>query len=774
MATCGNDATQTQRARRTGGGQACLAGLALSLLLGLAGVVLADEIVVVLKGGQRLSVTQLEKRAGKVRGRTVKGEVFEIDADLVVSPPLDQIPEAGAAPAAQAAPGTLVLKSGQRYTVSRLERRGARVRALLADGRVLEVAGDQVAAPPLDQIPEGGPAPAPTGMTLVLKNGQSFPVVKLEGRGERVRAFSADGKVYEFAAADVAAPPLDQIPGLQLPAPAPTPAPPVVTPAPEPAVPAPPAGPPLPDFVPLPDRWTIAYPDYPGRFKRGRTLDPYNQNVLKGDRPVAGQSVFMVLTGTLEAPTELRSLPIGSGVSAADPGRLEFFGDGSQLFTTPRASLSLELFKGQTAFRPKTWALKATGVADLNYLRLQENNNVDVDVREGRTRQRHDFALEEAFGEVKLADLSPRFDTLSLRAGIQPFVSDFRGLVFADVNLGARLFGNYAANRWQYNLAFFDLLEKETNSELNTFDRRDQQVFVANVFRQDTFGHGYTASLSVLHSRDDATRHFDENGFLVRPARVGAVRPHEVTSTYLGWAGDGHLGRLNLSHAAYYAFGTDTDNPLAREENEVRAGFGAVELSVDRDWARFKLTGVFASGDDDAGDGSAHGFDSIYDKANFAGGEFSFWTRSGIPLTQTSVLLKAPGSLLPSLRSNKFEGQQSFVNPGLVLVGAGADLDLTPKLRLALNANYLRFHKTGALELLLFQPNIRKAIGLDLGAGFIWRPLLNENVVVTAGVTGLVSGAGFDDLYSSVCSVPGCGNEPKNLRNVFVNLKLTF
>ena len=95
-------------------------------------------------------------------------------------------------------------------------------------------------------------------------------------------------------------------------------------------------------------------------------------------------------------------------------------------------------------------------------------------------------------------------------------------------------------------------------------------------------------------------------------------------------------------------------------------------------------------------------------------------------------------------------------------------------LRFAASANYIRFHKTGALELLLFQPGIRKTVGLDYGAGFVWRPLLNENVVVTAGFTGLVSGAGFDDLYSSSCSAPGCGAGPKNLRNAFLNLKLTY
>jgi hypothetical protein len=242
----------------------------------------------------------------------------------------------------------------------------------------------------------------------------------------------------------------------------------------------------------------------------------------------------------------------------------------------------------------------------------------------------------------------------------------------------------------------------------------------------------------------------------------------------VGLAGDGHFGRLNVSHAAYYVFGRDEDNPLAGREVDVRAFLGAAEVSVDRDWARFKATAFFASGDADPLDGTGGGFDSIYDNSNFAGGPFSFWSRSGIPLTQTAVLLKAPGSLLPSLRSNKFEGQPSFVNPGLLLVGAGLDLDLTPKLRAVASLNWLRFHRTEPLELLLFQPGIRKTIGLDFGAGLLWRPLLNENVVVTAGVTGLVPGGAFDDLYSSTCSAPGCGASARTPLNGFVNVRLAY
>jgi hypothetical protein len=114
------------------------------------------------------------------------------------------------------------------------------------------------------------------------------------------------------------------------------------------------------------------------------------------------------------------------------------------------------------------------------------------------------------------------------------------------------------------------------------------------------------------------------------------------------------------------------------------------------------------------------------------------------------------------------------VNPGILLVNAAVDLELTPKLKAILNANYLRFHKTGSLDLLLFQPGIRKDIGFDLGGGVLYRPMLNENVVIAAGLTGLLPGKGFEDIYSSICGVPGCGASSKSLFNAFVQVKLTY
>jgi len=758
----------------------------LLLLTFLAGAAASQaDQVLVLEDGRRITVTALVRRGDRVRFQTASGQVFEVRADQVVEPPLSTIPEAAAAPPAAppaSGPATLVLTDGRRIEVSRLERRGDRVRFQTTSGQVFEVPADRVAAPPLETIPAAGQAPGAPGVrvqTLVLQDGRRLQVQRLARRGGQVIFQTVRGEGFAVPEDQVVEPLLSAIPSLDTPvataeAAPEEPARPILPDVPvrEPS----PAGPEVADFATIADRWSIAYPPYPGRNVSGRPIDPYNQNRLKGDRPVIGDSVFLVLSAVLDTPVERRRLPVGSGVSAASPGRAEFFGDGAQSFLTPRLFVGFELFQGDTAFRPKSWAVKLTGAYNLNYLRAREANLVNIDVREGKTRTTDHFSLEEAYGEVKLADLSRYYDSVSVRAGIQPFVSDFRGFVFSDSNLGARLFGNLDENRWQYNLAYFDLLEKDTNSELNTFDRREQRVWVANLYRQDFLTPGYSIQASYHRSLDHASedKHYDQNGFQVRPARIGSQRLHDVETSYLGVAGDGHVGRLNLSHAYYYVFGEDGDNPIAGQATDVRAHMAAIELSVDRDWARFRTSFFFASGDSDPGDGTATGFDSIYDFSNFAGGPFSFWSRSAIPLTQTSVFLKSVGSLVPDLRSNKFEGQANHVNPGVLIFNGGVDLDLTPKLKAVANASFIRFHHTEPLEELLFQPDIPSNVGLDLGAGVVFRPDLNENIVVTGGVTGLLPAAGFDALYSSVCSVPGCGADSQSLFNVFLDVRLAF
>jgi hypothetical protein len=544
------------------------------------------------------------------------------------------------------------------------------------------------------------------------------------------------------------------------------------------------------------DRWRIGFPEYDrygdraarGRdipFKRGRWWDPYNQSVLKGDYPIRGNKLFMLLSAVSTSGVEQRRAPTPSDVSSDEPGSGEFFGQPEQFAFNETIQLSFELFHGDSTFKPRDWAIKISPTFSVpNYLNARENGVVNIDVRRGTNRTDSHISLEEAFGEVKLWDVNANYDFVSVRAGIQPFVSDFRGFIFSDNNLGLRFFGAAKNNRVQFNAAYFSMLEKDTNSGLNRFDTRHQNVYIANIFRQDFMRKGYTIQGSLHYNDDRRSVQYDRNGFLVRPALIGDVRPHAIKVGYLGLSGDGHLGKLNLSHSYYYVFGRDDNNPIAGRSVSVRSNMGAVEASVDHDYLRFKGSFFFAQGDSNPTDGKATGFDAIFDDPNFVGGQFSYWNRNGIRLTQTGVGLVQPNSILPSLRSSKTQGQANFVNPGIFIYNAGVDVELTQRIKTVFNVNYLRFHRTEPLEYVLFQNHIRHEIGWDYSVGVAYRPFLINNVTMTFGASTLQTGRGFRDIYTdrSRNCPPNVGDfcEPdvisprKPLYSLFAQLKLVF
>jgi hypothetical protein len=307
------------------------------------------------------------------------------------------------------------------------------------------------------------------------------------------------------------------------------------------------------------------------------------------------------------------------------------------------------------------------------------------------------------------------------------------------------LFGNYDGNRTQFNLAYFRQLDKDTNSQLNSFTDRDQDIIIANVFRQDFLFPGYTASASFHYNNDAPDFQFDKNNFLQRPDPAGVFKPHRIESYYLGWAGDGHIDRYNISHAFYWVLGRDSRNPIAGQPVSISAQLAALELSYDRDWARFRVSGLYQSGDGNANNGHATGFDTIIDQQNF-GGEFSFWRRQRIPLF--GVGLTNDQSQLVNLRSSRIQGQSNFVNPGLWLINTGIDFDITPRLRSVNNANALFFDKTSSLETFIFQKVTDRFIGMDLSTGLEWRPRLNNNGIVIGGLSALIPGGGFRQLYN--------------------------
>ena len=227
---------------------------------------------------------------------------------------------------------------------------------------------------------------------------------------------------------------------------------------------------------------------------------------------------------------------------------------------------------------------------------------------------------------------------------------------------------------------------------------------------------------------------------------------------YFGWTGDGHIGRLNITHAYYHVVGEDDYNGLAGRKVDIDAHMAALELSYDRDWIRFKLSGFYASGDSNPTDRTARGFDSIIDNPFFIGGPFSWYTHQGFNLAGTAVNLKQRDSLIPNLRTSKTEGQSNFVNPGVFILGVGTDIDVTPKLKAFANVNHIWFAETKPIELALQTNKGRDELGLDCSLGFKFRPLLTDNIVVAAGMGFFFPGAGYRDIYRrNTQYVPGYG-----------------
>jgi hypothetical protein len=513
------------------------------------------------------------------------------------------------------------------------------------------------------------------------------------------------------------------------------------------------------DYVPMEDRWRLGFPSW-DRYSKGHPLvvdypydvgdicNPYRQNVLKGDYPIIGQNTFLLIAINSIQTANAQQVPTGTTPfqSKARPNEYEFFGSPNQLPYNNILSVDIDLNHGDAAFKPTDWRIHITPTFNVNTLDVDELAVVNPNVTKGTSRNRDYFSLQEYFVEVKLADISPNYDFVSVRAGAQEFNNDFRGFLFDDTNRAVRLFGTALANRVQFNVAYFHQDEKDTDSGLNTFqDRSGQNVILANVYCQDFIFPGYTVQASLAYDHDPASVYYNNDSNLVRPDPVGVAQPHTVDVGYFGLASDGHIDRFNITSQFYQAFGHDTLNPIANHAANITAEMFALELSYDRDWARFRTSFFWASGNHNPNSGTLNGFDGIVDSPNFAGGEFSYWQSQQIKLF--GVNLKNADSLLPSLNSDKFDGQANFNNPGLLLLNVGVDFDLTPKLKWINNVNWLWFESAQVLDVYTFAGDIHTSIGTDISTGFEYRPFDSQNVVMLFGASTLIPGEGFKNLY---------------------------
>ena len=186
-----------------------------------------------------------------------------------------------------------------------------------------------------------------------------------------------------------------------------------------------------PYMVPRPDRWSIGFAPW-RRYTQGkaetpyetpvpRLWHPYKQSVLKGDVPIIGQDIFLNLTASSTTEVEARRLPTPSGVSAARPDSAEFFGRGEQFSLQQYFGFSVDLFQGETAFKPVKWALRLQPVFNVNYTYVRETGLVSPDPRGPDARS------EDEFGFRPITDPNDIDDILD--GELQPVGTTWKGKI---------------------------------------------------------------------------------------------------------------------------------------------------------------------------------------------------------------------------------------------------------------------------------------------------------------------------------------------------------
>jgi hypothetical protein len=468
-----------------------------------------------------------------------------------------------------------------------------------------------------------------------------------------------------------------------------------------------PSASPLPGSIPV-DRWRIidklGQPD--------NRLDPYaTNNPLKGDRPIWGPDGFSVLTLSSNSLLESRRVP-ASPVAATGP-----LAGQQQFFDSQTVSIDAVLYEGDTIFRPPDYQLRITPI--LNY------SSTNAGATKTTTTS---IGAQALFFEKHLRDVSAQYDFDSVRIGIQPVTSDFRGFVLADQPLGIRFFGTRDNDVYQYSAGWFRRLPKNAARQ-NQLDAGipANDLVMANLYVQDLGRAGLTSEFVLIYDRSRARgTHVVFNG---ANATFTAGARHDYDVIYLGYNADGHVGRLNLTGSVYEVIGRESPGVFAAGATRVQASFAALELSRDLDWIRIRASGLYASGDGNPMDGQSHGFDGINQSALFAGSDSTFFIHQRLPLVVGAIDLKQRDSLFPSLRSTADTGESNFTNPGLELLGVGADLDLAPSLRVSFDVDRLMFDRTATLRAIQGGAAVSRNIGTDASVDAIYRPFISQNVI---------------------------------------------
>ena len=167
----------------------------------------------------------------------------------------------------------------------------------------------------------------------------------------------------------------------------------------------------------------------------------------------------------------------------------------------------------------------------------------------------------------------------------------------------------------------------------------------------------------------------------VRPARshgsgrrIINVAISALQTWMAGW------GEVNLTGSLLLGAGEDRQilSPPNRPGRYPTAHRARSRRASTRTGCDFRPVGRLSSGDSDPYDDTEGGFHAIFENPVFAGADTSNCDAPDHPLCGGGArgCGERRNGILNSLRSSKEQGQSNFNNPGLMLLGAGADFDL--------------------------------------------------------------------------------------------------
>lgn len=478
----------------------------------------------------------------------------------------------------------------------------------------------------------------------------------------------------------------------------------------------------------VPSRWR-SY-DWQGRPEYSfRIYDPYHQNILKADFPLAGNWFLELNALNTFVYKSRRNLDFSSVFADQIAAGTLVFVRHNQ-FVAENVLFGAEVRRFDDAFVPSDFRFRINGVADFKH-----------DITAFNSGSNGDAHLVDAFVDLRLADFGgsndghDNFDLLFLRGGLQAFRSDFHGLLFNDAGLGGRLFGELKRNRLRYDFAWLKLFQKDAVTGFIDFARpSSHQVAIARVTWEDLVP-GWNSEWTFHYNRE-------------RRKVSGAAFRANTDTYYLGAAFNGHLGRLTFNPAAYFVFGTADQvvaEPVpAKTEHDVAAWMVLLDAQYKLDFWNIRAGYLFASGDGNPADTKDRGFDAISDGLTLFGGPLSYWVGENIKFGRGDFV--RANSLLPSLRG--VNDPAHHIHPGLHAFNAGVDLALSPRMELSVNVNLLRFAATGSYTNRIVIGHHGAAV--EENVFFRLKPFLreaNQNVIFDLGFSLLHPLQGLKDAF---------------------------